>query len=102
MHQRPATSLGIVSLIVFRVTARKEAEFLLGEFGPVYSAYAQRTPRFWPNPFLFRDKAEWQFSTHALKRTFYDELYFLAVFPAIETVEHFRINGFLPTFFTLY
>jgi protein-S-isoprenylcysteine O-methyltransferase Ste14 len=97
-----AVALGIASFIIFRVTARKEAEYLLGKFGPVYRAYSQRTPRFWPNPSLFRDQAEWRFSTHALKRTFYDGLYFLAVFPLIETIEHFRISGFLPTFFTLY
>ena len=97
-----AAALGLTSFVVFRVTARKEAEFLLGKFGPAYHAYAQRTPRFWPNPSLFRDQDEWQFSTRALKRTFYDGLYFLALFPLIETVEHFRSAGFLPTFFTLY
>lgn len=97
-----AAALGLVSFVVFRVTARKEAEFLLGKFGPAYMAYAERTPRFWPNPLLFADQAERQFSTHALKRTFYDGLYFLALFPVIETVEHFRNGGFLPTLFTLY
>jgi protein-S-isoprenylcysteine O-methyltransferase Ste14 len=97
-----AVALGLASFIVFRVTARKEAEYLLGKFGPAYRAYAERTPRFWPNPFLFRDQAEWQFSTHALKRTFYDGLYFLAVFPAIEVIEYFRASGILPTLFTLY
>ncbi|CAN7374304.1 methyltransferase family protein [Mesorhizobium sp. LjNodule214] len=97
-----AAALGLASFIVFRVTARKEAEFLLGTFGPAYTAYAARTPRFWPNPLLFRDEPELVFSTRALKQTFYDGLYFLAVFPAIEAVEHFRIGGFLPTLFTLY
>jgi hypothetical protein len=97
-----AAALGLASFAVFRVTARKEAAFLLGKFGPAYHAYAQRTPRFWPNPFLFLDKAEWQFSTYALKRTFYDALYFLALIPVIETIEHFRMSGFLPTFLTLY
>ncbi|MBZ9982559.1 MULTISPECIES: isoprenylcysteine carboxylmethyltransferase family protein [unclassified Mesorhizobium] len=97
-----AAALGLVSFVVFRVTARKEGEFLLQKFGPAYTAYAERTPRFWPNPLLFADQAERQFSTHALKRTFYDGLYFLAIFPAIETIEYFRASGFLPTFFTLY
>jgi protein-S-isoprenylcysteine O-methyltransferase Ste14 len=97
-----AAGLGLASFIVFRVTARKEAEFLAWKFGPAHLAYAQRTPRFWPNPFLFRDQPEWQFSTKALRRTFYDGLYFLAVFPAVELIEHFRASGFLPTFFTLY
>ena len=97
-----AVALGLASFIVFRVTARKEAEYLLAKFGPAYRAYAQRTPRFWPNPMLFRDQAEWRFSTHALKRTFYDGLYFLAVIPVIEVIEYFRASGILPTLFTLY
>ena len=97
-----ALALGLASFIVFRVTARKEAEFLLGKFGPAYTAYTERTPRFWPNPLLFADQAERQFSTAALKRTFYDGLYFLALFPLIEMVEHFRNSGLLPTLFTLY
>jgi protein-S-isoprenylcysteine O-methyltransferase Ste14 len=94
--------LGLASFLVFRVTARKEADFLLTKFGADYRLYALRTPKFLPNPFLFHDRAEWQFSTHALKRTFYDGLYFLALFPAIEIIEYVKAMGILPTFFTLY
>ena len=97
-----AAALPLVSYLVFRVTARKEAEFLSGKFGPAYSAYAERTPPFWPNPLLFHDQAERQFSTKALRRTFVDGLYFLALFPAIEMIELLRISGVLPVFFTLY
>ena len=97
-----AAALALMSYLVFRVTARKEAEFLFGKFGPAYSAYAERTPPFWPNPLLFHDQAERQFSTKALRRTFVDGLYFLALFPAIETVELLRNSGVLPVFFTLY
>ncbi|UCI08229.1 methyltransferase family protein [Mesorhizobium sp. B1-1-8] len=97
-----AATLGLASFLVFRFTARKEAEFLLGKFGAAYAAYAERTPRFWPNPTLYRDQDEWLFSTSALKSTFRDGLYFLALFPLIETVEHFRTIGMLPTLFTVY
>ena len=97
-----AAALGLASFVVFRVTARKEAEFLLGKFGPAYTAYTERTPRFWPNPLLYNDQAERQFSTRTLKRTFRDGLYFLAMFPIIELAEHLRNSGVLPVFFTLY
>ncbi|BCG69801.1 sodium:proton antiporter [Mesorhizobium sp. 113-1-2] len=98
-----AAVLGVASFLIFRVTARKEAEYLLGKFGPAYTAYTRATPRFWPNPLLYRDNDELQFSTRALKRTFYDGLYFLAIFPAIELVEYFRHTGLLfPAFITLY
>jgi protein-S-isoprenylcysteine O-methyltransferase Ste14 len=98
-----AAVLGVASFLIFRVTARKEAEYLLGKFGPAYSAYIKTTPRFWPNPLLYRDDDQLQFSTRALKRTFFDGLYFLAIFPAIELIEYLRQTGLLfPAFFTLY
>jgi protein-S-isoprenylcysteine O-methyltransferase Ste14 len=97
-----AAMLGLASYLVFRFTARKEAAFLSGKFGAAHAAYAERTPRFWPNPMLYRDEDQWLFSTKALKRTFRDGLYFLALFPVIETVEHFRVIGTLPTLFTVY
>ena len=98
-----ALALGLASFVIFRVTARKEAAFLLGKFGPAYLAYIKRTPRFWPNPILYRDDDQVEFSTRALKRTFFDGLYFLAIFPAIELVEYFREAGLLfPAFITLY
>lgn len=97
-----AVVLGLASFLVFRFTARKEAEFLSGKFGEVYAAYAARTPRFWPNPMLYQDREQWLFSTSALRSTFRDGLYFLAVFPLIEAVEYLRAAGLLPTLFTLY
>jgi len=97
-----ASLLGFVSFLIFRYTARREAKFLLAKFGNAYSTYASSTPRFWPNPLLYRDVAESYFSTHALKRTFYDGLFFLAVFPAIEICEYLRDTIRLPAIFTLY
>ena len=97
-----AAMLGLASYAVFRFTAGKEAEYLAGKFGAVYTAYAERTPRFWPNPLLYRDEDQWLFSTRALKSTFRDGLYFLALFPVIEAVEYFRVSGALPTLFTVY
>ncbi|MDG4885366.1 isoprenylcysteine carboxylmethyltransferase family protein [Mesorhizobium sp. WSM4884] len=97
-----AAILGLASFIVFRFTANREAEFLFGKFGAVYTAYAGRTPGFWPNPMLYRDQDQLVFSTSALKSTFRDGLYFLALFPLIETVEYFRAAGVLPTLFTVY
>ena len=94
--------LALTSYLVFRATARKEAKFLLGAFGADYSAYVERTPRFWPNPLLYHDQAEHPFSTRVLRRTFVDGLYFLALFPLIELAEYLHLNGQLPVFLTLY
>jgi protein-S-isoprenylcysteine O-methyltransferase Ste14 len=97
-----AGMLGLASFLVFHFTARREAEYLAGKFGAAYAAYAERTPSFWPNPLLYRDEAQWLFSTGALRNTFRDGLYFLALFPLIETVEYLRMSGVLPTLFTVY
>lgn len=97
-----AAMLGLASFLVFRFTARKEAAYLAGKFGAAYAAYAERTPSFWPNPMLYRDDAQWLFSTGALRNTFRDGLYFLALFPVIEAVEYARLSGHLPTLFTVY
>ncbi|AZO17688.1 isoprenylcysteine carboxylmethyltransferase family protein [Mesorhizobium sp. M2A.F.Ca.ET.043.05.1.1] len=97
-----AAMLGLASFLVFRFTARKEAAYLAGKFGAAYATYAERTPSFWPNPLLYRDEAQWLFSTGALRNTFRDGLYFLALFPLIEAVEYARLSGHLPTLFTVY
>lgn len=90
-----------LSYLVFSVTARKEADFLRGRFGSVYSAYEARTPPFWPDFRLYVQPDEVWFSPRVLKRTFFDALYFLAMFPAIEAVEYLQTAGYLPTLFWL-
>ncbi|RWE76074.1 MAG: isoprenylcysteine carboxylmethyltransferase family protein [Mesorhizobium sp.] len=97
-----AAMLGLASFLVFRFTAHKEAAYLAGKFGAAYAAYAERTPSFWPNPMLYRDEAQWLFSTGALRNTFRDGLCFLALFPVMEAVEYARLSGHLPTLFTVY
>ena len=97
-----AAILGVCTYVIFDVTSRKEEEFLHATFGRTYEGYVARTPRFWPNPWLFRDEQQHAFSTEALKRTFFDALYFLAVFPVIEGFEYLQVAGYLPTFFRLF
>jgi protein-S-isoprenylcysteine O-methyltransferase Ste14 len=97
-----AAILGVCTYVIFDVTSRKEEEFLHATFGRTYEGYVARTPRFWPDPWLFRDEQQHAFSTEALKRTFFDALYFLAVFPVIEGLEYLQVAGYLPTFFRLF
>lgn len=97
-----ALVLGLATYRIFRATAAREAAFLAGRFGQAYAAYARRTPIFWPDPRRYRDTDEVSFSPLALKRTFIDGLYFLALFPAIELVEQLQAAGHLPVLMTLY
>ena len=97
-----AMVLGFVSYHVFRMTAQKEADFLQGKFPQLYPSYAARTPFFWPDIWLYRDSGETTFSPVALRKTFLDALYFLAIFPVIEGIEYLQTTGHLPTFLWLY
>jgi protein-S-isoprenylcysteine O-methyltransferase Ste14 len=97
-----ALLLGIATYQIFRVTAAREAAFLAGRFGPAYEAYAKATPIFWPDPRRYHDTAAVSFSPLALKRTFLDGLYFLAIFPVIELVEQLQASGHLPVLMSIY
>ncbi len=94
--------LSFVTWQIFLATAAREEAFLRGRFETAYAVYAARTPLFWPNPRLYLDDPETTFSPLALKRTLFDGLYFLAVFPVLELIEHFHAAGYLPSFFSLY
>ena len=78
------------------------AAFLAGRFGPAYQAYAESTPIFWPDPRRYRDTDAVSFSPLALRRTFFDGLYFLAIFPVIELVEQLQASGYLPVLMSIY
>src|SRR5690606_38276195 len=94
-----AALLGTLSYVAFLITTHKEADHLQALFGERYEAYAARTPIFWPNPLLYRDSTEMAFSPDALRRTFLDGLIFLAIFPAMETLEYLQSSQILPVFF---
>jgi len=91
-----ALALGLMSYLVFTITAAKEAAYLKSVFGADYDAYAARTPMFFPKLSLYRDSAEVVFSPAALKRTFLDGLFFLLTFPLLEAIEHLQLGGYLP------
>ncbi|MEC9244743.1 MAG: isoprenylcysteine carboxylmethyltransferase family protein [Pseudomonadota bacterium] len=97
-----ATTMGLLSYLVFRATAAKEAVYLRNKFANQYRSYAARTPLFWPDFRLYQDIGETSFSPDALKKTFLDALYFLALFPVIEGLEYIQTVGYLPTVLWLY
>ena len=96
-----AAVFGGLSYLVFSVTAQKEANFLRARFTPEFLAYESRTPQFWPDFRLYHHPRRMTFSPDALKRTFGDALYFLAIFPIVEGVEFLQTGGYLPTILRL-
>lgn len=94
-----AVLLAALSYLVFRVTARKEADYLRSQFKSEYEAYENRTPLFWPRPSLYVEGHGLEFSPNALKRTFFDALLFIALFPILEMIEYFQETGVLSVLF---
>ena len=97
-----AVVAGIATYMILNAAARSESNYLAASFGHEYHAYATRTPRFWPNPFRYRDEKQWLFSPPALRRNLFDGLYFLTLFPVFEMLEYLRESGLLPVMFKVY
>lgn len=96
-----ALALGLVAFAILHVTAQKEAAYLKTLFGPAYGRYAAVTPLFWPNPKLYAEPQQADFSPEALRRTFLDGLVFLLAFPLIELVEYLQESGVVPVLLNL-
>lgn len=88
--------------LVLGATARRESDYLRSVFGTTYDDYARKTPMFWPNPRLYREPEQASFSPPTLRRTFFDGLFFLLVFPVIELIEYAQEAGHLPVLLNLY
>lgn len=80
----------------FYLVAFREERFLTETFGGDYLAYAQRVPRFLPNPLLYRDDAQVTFQTRRFRATLTDGLFFLAAIPLMEAMEYAQETGIAP------
>jgi len=94
-----AVLLAGLSYLVFRITSKKEANFLRTQFPGEYEAYEKRTPLFWPKISQYIEGDSVEFSPKALKRTFIDALFFIALFPVIELLEYLQATDVLPVLF---
>ena len=91
----------ITAWLVFRIVVAKEEAYLLGKFGEPYIEYLRTTPRFLPNPSLWRDQEWVEFRPDRLGRTLVDGLWFLAAIPLTEILEYLQQIGALPILFWL-
>lgn len=96
-----AVVFGLLTYLVFRFTALREATFLADKFGDDYAEYARQTPLYWPNIMNYRDSFEITFSTRALFKTFVDAMFFLATVPLLEGLEYLHTQDIVPTLFWL-
>jgi protein-S-isoprenylcysteine O-methyltransferase Ste14 len=87
--------------IVFRVTVAKEEAFLIERHGEAYSAYLSSTPRFLPNPALWKPVASVEVYPKRVVATFMDGMLFVLAIPLIEVLEKLQHFGWIPVLITL-
>lgn len=81
--------------LVFRVVVHKEERFLSEAFGLQYESYRDRTPRFLPDPALWRDDQEVLVRPAFFVQTIWDGSFFLLALPIFEAMEGIqRLSGF--------
>ncbi|TPW26465.1 methyltransferase family protein [Pararhizobium mangrovi] len=97
-----AATLFVLAYCALGMARNGEEKYLDSRYGAAFAAYRTRTPRFWPQPLLYREGSSPTFSPKALRRTFVDGLWFIALFPALELVEHLQDVHVLPVWLTLY
>ena len=91
----------VASLIVFWMTVNREEAFLAGEFGESYARYVARTPRFLPNPRLWKDEEDLTIKPVLFLVTLRDGLVFLLAIPVFELVDLGQADRWLTVFFHL-
>lgn len=94
-----AALVGGATFVILYLTARREAEFLLSEFGSDFEAYAREVPFFFPKPALYRSAPEITFHARSLRNNLFDALGFLAFIPIVELVDQFKTSFEFVLFF---
>ncbi|MGL4489335.1 MAG: methyltransferase family protein [Rhizobiaceae bacterium] len=97
-----AVLAGLLSVIAFHFVIKREEAFLSGVFGEPYQLYCAQVPRFFPNPFLFRDDDTLAVSPKRVYSTFFDGLLFFLALPFFEFVEYLQDSGIVPVLLRLY
>lgn len=92
----------IVTAAAFHYVIRVEEAYLEKVFGEPYQDYMRRVPRFFPNPFLFRENELLTVRPQLLYRTFTDGLVFVVAYPFFEIVEYLQNSGALPVVVRLF
>lgn len=91
----------LAAVAVFLRTILREEAWLSAEFGATYEIYRMRTPRFLPNPRLWKDEDELTIRPTFFLRTLRDGVVMFGAVPAMEAIEALHASGRLGHAFTL-
>lgn len=91
----------LVTVVVFHLTVKREEVWLAREFGAVYAAYRQRTPRFWPDFSRWQDRETLEIRPTFFLTTLRDGMVMLLAVPLFEWIETSQHAGWLATLIQL-
>jgi protein-S-isoprenylcysteine O-methyltransferase Ste14 len=91
----------VIVWAVFRGLVAKEEAFLKTALGEPYEQYLRTTPRFVPNPALWRGVEVLQVEPRLVVRTFYDGLMFFLGIPLALIAASLQAAGVLPALIAL-
>jgi protein-S-isoprenylcysteine O-methyltransferase Ste14 len=97
-----AVAFAIITAAAFLYVIKVEEAYLEQAFGEPYRAYMARVPRFFPNPWLFRETDLLTVRPQLLYRTFTDGLFFVVAYPFFEMVEYLQNAGVVPVLLRLF
>ena len=92
----------VLCFFAFQIVIRREERFLSAAFNAPYAEYCASVPRFFPNPFLFKDPGQVLIDTDRLYRTLIDGLVFFLALPVFGLAEYLQKSGMLPVLFSWY
>jgi protein-S-isoprenylcysteine O-methyltransferase Ste14 len=92
---------GALAWIVFYVVVLHEERLLAARYPAEFAAYKASVPRFWPNPWLWRDAPTLSVAPGNVLRTFADALILLLAVPFAELIDILQDHRILPVLFHL-
>ena len=88
--------------IFYPVVILKEEKLLLQLHGKDFEKYCKRVPRFFPNFKLYTEPDKYVFETRLYRKAFFDSMWFVLAYPALEIIEKLHEHNILPTYLYLW
>jgi protein-S-isoprenylcysteine O-methyltransferase Ste14 len=91
-------ALVIFYLLYYPLTILVEEKKLTDKFGQAYLDYIKRTPRFLPKPSLYKSSSQVVVNADIFLKSIAVGMWFIWIFIALDFIEAFQQNGFIPVF----
>jgi protein-S-isoprenylcysteine O-methyltransferase Ste14 len=90
-----AALLAVLFAAYYSFVVRREERFLSSTFGALFEEYAARTPRWFPNPGLYREPEGLTISPRKMRQGIFEAMWFVWAYLLWELLEVLRTIGLL-------